>query len=281
MKYFLIVAFFSFFYFGCSEKAETPVKGKLTVYADEGLYTLVSALADSFKSVYKAADIKVISVQAREGIVKIINGETEIFVSSREFNDEEKKAARANKLEYKTAKFCYDGIYAITGYRSERDTLSFQSIRLLLSGSDSKYKAVIPGANSGVYEFLKYKINNGADPSGAEILKSESEILKSVEKDAAKIGFISANTLQDSTNFTIMKMGVPGSNGNVTEYLEPHPGYYVQDLYPMTRLCVIYLSESGIGLASGFTSYLTGNFGQKFVLDNKLGPAAVPVKVVR
>jgi len=63
-------------------------------------------------------------------------------------------------------------------------------------------------------------------------------------------------------------------------YLEPHPGYFVQGLYPLSRLVLVYVNEINLGLASGFATFLTGNEGQKIVLENKLGPATVPVRII-
>ncbi|NUN07690.1 MAG: substrate-binding domain-containing protein [Ignavibacteriaceae bacterium] len=273
----LLLSLFS----GCDESRETPVKGSLTVYVDEGLENVVKALADSFLATYKNAEISVQVVKAREGAVKIVNGEAEMFISTREFNDEEINAARANKLEYKKAKFCYDGVYVIGRFDAGTDTISYSSLKNFLGGRSKTYRTVIPSVNSGVYEFLKTGLLGGTDPAGAEVKATESEVLTAVKSGKNVIGFVSANVMQDSSEYTIYKIGVQDSLRNTIQYLEPHPGYYVQDLYPLTRLCVIYLTEINIGLASGFTSYLTGNLGQKFVLDNKLGPATVPVKVVR
>lgn len=281
MKRVYAFLFLLFLFAGCSDNRETPVKGKLVVYVDEGLKYVVKALADSFKSTYKNAEIKVEILKAREGIVKIINGEAEIFISTREFNDEELNAARANKLDYKKAKFCYDGIYVVGRYDSQTDTIGFSNLKMLLQGKLKGYNAVLPSKNSGVYEYLKDNLLNGSDPQGVEIRYSESEVLKLVEEGRNNIGFVSANSVQDSSKYTIYKIGEPDTSGLPVRYLEPHPGYYVQGIYPLTRLCVICLTESNIGLASGFTAFLTGNFGQKFVLDNKLGPATVPVEVVR
>lgn len=282
MRYFrLIIPVFCFVLaFGCEEKKETSTKGELTVYVDESVYPLIKNQADTFSELYKEAKLKVISVSARAGIVKIVNNESEIFISSRGFNEEEKLASQKNKLEIKTLKFCYDGIAVITSFETYLDRIKFDEVKNLLSGKYEQAIAVIPEGNSSIFEYLKTEIMKSASFSNVEFTSNEYEVVDKIKHSRNKIGFVGYNVLNDSTGVKILNVGLREQSGIKDVYLEPHPGYFVQGLYPLSRLILIYVNEINLGVASGFATFLTGNEGQKLVLNNKLGPATVPVKII-
>ncbi|NWF87908.1 MAG: substrate-binding domain-containing protein [Ignavibacteriaceae bacterium] len=282
MKFFLsfLVLSFTLIICGCEEKLETSTKGSLTIYADESVYPLVKVQMEAFSKLYQEAKLSLIPVTAREGIVKIVNNEAEIFISSREFNDEEKSASQKNKLELKTLKFCYDGIAVITSYETFLDKIKFDEIKYLLQGRYKNATAVIPERNSGIFEYLQSSVMQSEKLSNVEIALHEADVIDLVKKNKNKIGFVGFNLLNDSSGVKILNVGLREQSGVKDVFLEPHPGYFVQKLYPLSRMILIYVNEINIGLASGFATYLTGNEGQKLVLENNLGPAAVPVRII-
>ena len=68
--------------------------------------------------------------------------------------------------------------------------------------------------------------------------------------------------------------------GTDDNYYKPYVAYLLSESYPLVRTTAIFLNDIGVGLASGFATYLTSHDGQKVVADNNLGPATVPVKMV-
>jgi phosphate transport system substrate-binding protein len=265
---------------GCEEKKETSIKGSLIVYVDETIFPLVKNQVDTFSVLYKEAKIKITPVSAREGIAKIVNNEAEIFISSREFNLEEKSVSKKNKLEIKTLKFCFDGIALITAFETYLDKIKYDEVKNLLKGEYANATAVMTGRNSGIYDYLQKEIMGSEKFSDVEIVLNEHDVVDLVRQNKNKIGFVGYNILNDSSNVKILNVGLREQTGTKDVYLEPHPGYFVQRLYPLSRLMIIFVNEVNLGLASGFASFLTGNEGQKIVLNNKLGPATVPVKLI-
>lgn len=276
----IIVIFAVILIYGCEEKKETSTKGSLTIYVDETVFPLVNIQANAFSQLYKDAKLNVVTVSAREGIAKIVNKESEIFISSREFNEEEKTVSKKNKLELKTLKFCYDGIAVITSYETFLDKMKFDEVKKLLSGKYEQAAAIMPGRNSGIFEYLQNEVMQSDNFADVEIAPSEVDVVNTVKRNKNKIGFVGYNILNGSSGVKILNLGLREQSGINDAYLEPHPGYFVQKLYPLSRLILIYMNEINLGLASGFASFLTGNEGQKLVLENKLGPATVPVRII-
>ena len=281
MKFFRLIILFVliFFLWGCEEKKETSTKGSLIVYVDESIFRMVKIQVDTFSVLYKEAKIELIPASARGGITKIVNNEAEIFISSREFNPEEKIVSKKNDLEVKTLKFCYDGIAVITSFETYLDKINFNEVKNLLEGKYESAIAVIPERNSGIYAYLQNEIMKSERFSNVEIALNEQNVVDIVKQNKNKIGFVGYNILNDSSGVKILNVGLREQSGIKDVYLEPHPGYFVQNLYPLSRLIRIYIHEPNLGLASGFASFLTGNEGQRIVLSSKLGPATVPVRI--
>lgn len=267
------------FFYGCQERTEGPTKGAITVYADESLFGVVSATADTFASLYPDTKITVEKTSARKGITMVLNGESKIFVSGRGLNAEETEFKTKNGVELKTIKYCFDGVAVVASPDIAIRSLSFDSLRLLIANK-LPFKVVVPGINSGVYEYLRDSVMEGKELTGPLMQGSEDNVLRSVIGGNNTIAFLSWHNVPDDLRARALMIGRKNLSGIHREYFQPHPGYFVQYLYPLTRMCVIYLNEIRLGPASGFATFLAGNIGQKIVLERQLAPAAVPVKLV-
>jgi len=157
-KIVLIIIFILLIIFGCDEKPnKLPTKGYLKCYVDESLFNVISESAKLFTKLYPESKIDLVVVTAREGIVKILNNEAELFISSRALNDEEENYIEKNNHGVKVFKYCYDGIVVITNKNSNPNKISLTDIE---EGLTKKYnnKFILPEPNSGVYEFIKSQV---------------------------------------------------------------------------------------------------------------------------
>jgi len=266
---------------GCQEEpSETPTKGYLKCYVDESLYNVVKDEADLFMNLYPKTKIDLIPVKAREGIAAVLNNESEMFVSSRQLNREEQEFAQKTKSEIKLFKFCYDGIAVISNKKLVEDKINLMDLKNLLTGKSKKYNVIIPEKNSGVYEYITSHILLENQLAGAVIVNSESDVIKKISVTNNSLGLVGLNTLKGITGIKVLKIGT--NENNITSvYYEPLAGYLINGSYPLARTTYIFLNEIGIGVASGFTTFLTSSEGQKVVMKNDLGPATVPVKLIQ
>lgn len=279
-KYFVIALFILLF--GCKdEPRETPTKGYLKCYVDESLYNVVKDEADLFMNLYPQTKIDLIPVKAREGIVTVLNNESEMFVSSRELNNEEKNYAQKIKSEIKLFKFCYDGIAVISNKKFVEEKINLLDLKNLLTGKSRKYKIIIPERNSGIFEYISSHLLSENQLANVDIVNSESDVIKKVSIINNSLGLVGLNTLKGIKGIKILKVGTSENNILGSTYYEPLAGYLVNGSYPLVRTTYIFLNEIGIGVASGFTTFLTSSEGQKVVMKNDLGPATVPVKLIQ
>lgn len=281
-KYLLILFFigFSFAFYACqSERTESPIKGNLIVYSDVSLYPITKKLADEFQRLYKEAKLEVVPVLTTEGIAKIINDECSIFISSRDFNKEEKEIVTKNNLNIRTYDFLYDGVAVIGNKKSKTDSLTQEELTEYLLQKKYTGKIVMPYKNTGTYDFIKDDILMGKEPVTPQFVSDERDVIKIVRANPNKIGLIGCNLLDDSSDVKVFKVGKISALTMEMTFYSIHPGYLYKKTYPLARKCVVFLRENYIGLAGGFTTFITFTDGQKIVLENNLAPAAVPVKI--
>jgi len=259
----------------------SPTKGTLKCYVDESLFKLVNDERDAFIKIYPDSKIELVKVTAREGITAILNGKTELFISSRELNEEEKKYCEQIKSEVRGFKFCYDAVVPIVSTKDSKEKTTLDELKKILSGQTLGYSVIIPEQNSGVYEYLKLKLLEKKDPIGVSVVKNEREVIKKIENSKKCLGFVGLNSIKtDSNKVKILDVAFRVIEGTEDNYYKPYVAYLLSESYPLVRTTAIFLNDIGVGLASGFATFLTDHDGQKVVADNNLGPATVPVKMV-
>ena len=80
-------------------------------------------------------------------------------------------------------------------------------------------------------------------------------------------------------NIRVMAVS-PYRNATVTNSFKPYQAYIALKNYPMTRPVVLILSEPRMGLASGFTTFISSDRGQRIILKSGIIPATQPVRLV-
>jgi len=279
-KIFLIpFVFFLLIAWGCSEKEETPIKGVLRCYVDESLYNLIKAERDTFVVLYPQSKIELVSVTAREGIAAVLNGETKLFISSRNLNDEEKTFVDKTKSDVHAFKFCFDAVVPIVRESESTYKIKETDIKDILSGNAKTFKIFVPERNSGVYEYLKEKVRDNKELVNVSIVKNEADVIEKIKSTKRSLGFVGLNSLANIKGVKILEVGKSVKGRDEALYYYPYVAYLVSENYPLLRLTSIFVNDYG-GVASGFATFLTSNKGQEIVAKNNLGPATVPVKMV-
>ena len=263
----------------CQERKISPIKGSLKCYVDESLLNLVTVERDSFVERYPGSKIELVSAKAREGIAAVLNKEADIFISSRNLNDEERIFFDKSESTMRGFKFCYDAVVPIVNEKDLKDQITLDEIKDLLSGKTRNYALFVPEHNSGVYEYLKEKFKELKELKNISIVKSEEEAIQKIKQKNRSISFVGINTLQNVKGIKTLDVGVVRSKDDIL-YFKPYVAYLIGQTYPLTRTTTIFINEIGIGLASGFSTFLTSYEGQKIVSNYNLGPATVPVKMV-
>lgn len=275
-----VLLFSMLIFIACQERQSSPIKGVLKCYVDESLYNVVKAERDTFAVLYPQSKIELVTAKAREGIAAVLNGETELFISSRNLNDEERSFLEKRQSRMRGFKFCFDAVVPIVREDDSKEKILIQEIKDLLAGQTKGTKVFVPEHNSGVYEYLKENLLEKKEPQNVIIVKNEEEVVSKVKATKKSLGFVGLNSLSGVKGTKILEVGSKVRSDGEVLYYYPYVAYLVSESYPLLRTTTIFINENGIGLASGFSTFLTSYEGQKVVAKNNLGPATVPVKMV-
>jgi len=269
---------FTIFY-GCQQNDITPTSGNLVAGVDEGIYPVIVKEKAAFDSLYKKSKIELKKLNPFEGIAGVLNGNYKVFISTMGLNSKQQNFIDSSKIDFRIFKFCYDAVAVIVPKNSSLQNIRIDELQNLLLGKTNNYKVVIPQTNTGTYQFILESILKGQAPKNADIVLTDSAVLAKVKNSSDLIGLLSFNTVQDSSKIKFLKVGEFDQNKVDDTYYEPHPGLVLKDYYPFKHTVYVFLSEKGITVASGFTTFLTSYEGQKIALSQNLAPAAVPVKI--
>ncbi len=274
----LLLFIFTIF-FGCQQNNITPTSGNLTAGVDEGIYHVVYKEKIAFDSLYKNSKIQLKKLNPYEGIAGVLNGNYKVFISTMGLNSKQQDFIDSNKIDFRIFKFCYDAVAVIAPKNSSLQNIRIDELQNLLLGKANNFRVVMPQTNTGTYQYVLENILKGQVPKNADIVPTDSAVFEKIKSGSDLIGLLSFNTVQDSSKIKFLKVGEFDQSKLDDSYYEPHPGLVLKDYYPFKQTVYVFLSEKGITVASGFTTFLTSYEGQKIALSQNLAPAAVPVKI--
>lgn len=126
----------------------------------------------------------------------------------------------------------------------------------------------------------------------------ETETINRLLHDSTRIAIVSRPPTKEETDYMNSKKLFPKTviiatdaiaisdgykplSGSSTENsYKPFQAYIALGNYPMRRRIYLILSEPRNGLASGFTSFVTSDWGQRIILKSGILPATQPVRLV-
>ena len=273
---------------GCQNQGNkmSPTIGNAVVEVDPAIYPVLIKEKKLFDSLYTKAKIELKETAPLQGAVNLINNKSKMYISPRYFDSKELDFMHSQKMDVQIFKFCYEAIAVVSSPKNNINKIRVDEIKDALLGNSRQYSFVIPQNTTSTYEYIKNEMLNGKDPEYAEIVPNDSSVLKTIESDNAKLGILSFNIVQDSSEIKFIQVGEiqnksdsTNSTGLSVEYFTPHPGFVLKKYYPLTQTVYIFLHEIDFSPASGFTTFLTSYEGQRIALNQNLAPAAVPVKI--
>ncbi len=297
----LVLSFFS-----CrSEKkdkfTDTLTAGVIPVAIDETFAPILQEEIAVFESVYPKAGIVPVFTTEGNAINLLLKDSLRMAITTRELNEKENSYLKSKKFEPRSYKLAVDGI-ALICHKSNSDTLiTVDQIRQILLGKITKWSEIYPKSRLGKIDFVfdnansstvRYAIDSicgGAKFSpDLSAQNTNKEVLEYVAKTPNSIGVIGVSWLRnkvDTTNLSFNDIVNVMSVSNETVASEensykPYQAYMFYGYYPLIRNIFIILNDPRSSLPTGFTSFLTGDKGQRIILKSGLLPATQPVRVV-
>ena len=273
----------------CNKKKETEtiLEGNTTLLVDETLTPIIEDQVQIFESVYNAK-LKIVPKSESEVIQAFVNGTSGIAILSRKLTEKENKIFENKKLFPKVTPFAKDAIALITN-KSNKDTLiALNNIIDFLKGNKTNTikGLVFDNPNSSTVRYFCELAGIKKLPENDIFsFKTNNEVIQYIAQNNGMIGVVGINYIfepSSSMRDVITKINVLDvKNINDNNYYGPTQNNIAEGKYPLARDLYIINCQGFAGLGMGFTSFVSGDKGQRIVLKSGLVPVQVPPRTIR
>ncbi len=280
---------------------DTLTEGVIPVTIDETLKPILEQEITVFESVYPKAGIVPIFTSELNAVDLLLKDSVRLAVTTRPLSEKEFAYLKSKKFQPRSFKIATDGIALIVN-KNNRDTLiTVDQFRKILTGNVTRWSDIFPGSGLGKITLVfdnpnsstvRYAIDSicGGAPLSGELSaqNNNQEVIKYVSENPDAIGVVGVNWIsnaQDSTNLSfqssIQVMSVSNAKVATDENsYKPFQAYLFYGYYPLIRNIYVILNDPRSSLPTGFTSFLSGEKGQRIILKSGLLPATQTIRIV-
>jgi phosphate transport system substrate-binding protein len=282
--------------------ADTPTSGKIKIGVDETFRPVADAEILVFEGIYRYAAIKPCYYPENECFDKLLADSVRMIISSRPLNEMEKKVMWYRKIVSRETKIATDAIALIVNPANSDSVLSLNTLEKIMTGQITSWENVGPGSNLGaisvvfdhknssIVRYAVDSLSNGMPLTGnLYALDSNLDVVGYVSRTKNALGLIGVSWISDQDDSTQMsflrKVRVVSLSREdpaiIDNSFKPYQAYIYDGSYPLVRDVYAINAEPRNGLATGFTSFLAGDKGQRIILKTGILPATAPVRLVK
>jgi phosphate transport system substrate-binding protein len=296
-----IIIFLAIGFWGCQSdsKKESPTAGRMELLVSETVSPVATQMAERFEDLYPDARIDVISTSASDAIACLLNDSVEAVIVSRPLNKDEEAFIQKRELRIGKQEIAIGGFVIIVNSKNPIEGLRVSQIDSIFKGSTNRWRDLgwknssslfrffLPGPQTDIFDFIDNQFLHGAKLSpNFAFVPSIDSIINSVSINPLGIGIVGLNyydTMYNKIRFLELseKTKLTDSLGVSGKYFSPAQAYVYRKHYPLRTSVYIYSNTKSVGLASGFVSFAMSIQGQKIVMNNKLVPATMPVRIIQ
>ena len=280
---------FVFLFAMCNQKSkkesgeETILKGSLDIGVDETVKPIVEDQVAVFEGTYYDAKISIKPKSEAELINDLLNQKSKVVVVTRNLTKEELGRFEKSKINPRVTPFATDAIAFIANKNNNDTLIALKTVIDFMNGKeDARIKGLVfDNPNSSTVRYMKELAKvKGVPEKGIFSFKTNDEVIKFVSENDGMIGVVGVNWLsQPSTNMidvvkNINVLSVKGLNDN--QYYSPTQNDLAEKKYPLARDLFIINCQGYTGLGMGFSSFISGEIGQRIVLKSGLLPVRTP-----
>lgn len=240
---------------------------------------LTQSEAESFMSKNKAAKITVTGGGSGVGISALMDGTTDIAMSSRKMKFDEKVKLQEAKKNTKEVVVAYDALAVVVHPSNKVSNLTREQLEGIFTGkiknwkevggADMKIVAYSRETSSGTYEFFKESVlKNKNYMNGILSMPATGAIIQSVSQTKGAIGYVGLAYLNDD----VKPIHISYDGGK--SFTEPSFANAKNKSYPVVRPLFYYYDVKNEGKAKPFIDFVLSPEGQTIV--KKVG--YIPVK---
>ncbi len=292
---------------GCKARspAETPTRGRATVWCDETVWPVIRAQKSAFEERYREASVVLRPVPAGRAVQAFVNEDLRCMIVGQPLDSETVTRLMERGEESYSQALAVEGLAVIVHIVNPVEDVYVDQLADILSGATTRWSSLVDSgrlpvpadcinvmvepAGSSVRTLLQDRVLRGRTIRGdATVLTGDSLVPSSllvaeaVAQMPGGIGWIGTSFLSDlpdSGLFARIKI-LRVAASDLERPVLPIPGYLYRGDYPLRRMVYAVGREREAGPTTGFTAYLAGNEGQKRFLKLGLVPAVSPLRLV-
>jgi hypothetical protein len=270
--------------YSCSEDTqqrnyESPVSGKDTIYVEDVLYPYFMEAKPKYDSVFENAEITLIPVNARRGMSLLFSDSASCVILARDYLRDEDSIVKAMSLPFQKIEIAKDGLVFFISKNLPLDTVNLSQLEEVFLGSSFnsiQNKVIlgeslcIPSMQSSEYAGLLKYFSKGSNSFSVSFNQFENrDSLKAHIRKSQSIGIgLMSDILKDST-LKAIRIGYNDSSGKRIPPQIVHPGFIVQNMYPLVLPIFAYTKNEKKDLAWGFATFIEKDPSIQKVLLNK------------
>ena len=277
-----------------SGRTDTYSSGVISFASDESFSPIVEEERQVFEHTYKKAKVNPIYTNESDGMQMLLNKETCLLITERDFKPEERQSLVDRGNNPRTVRLAYDGLALIVHTSNTDSCITVKDIARILTGEATKWSDIYPASKRGdielVFDNKKSSAVHYAEDSilGGKPITSphvtaaqtSAEVVNYVAKTPNAIGIIGSNWLndkRDTTNLTYNKeirvMSVSKlDTATPANSWKPYQYYIYNNNYPLIRTIYALVNDPRLGLPWGFAHFIESPIGQKIILKSGLLP---------
>jgi phosphate transport system substrate-binding protein len=245
---------------------------KLTVKGSDTVLPLSQKEAEQYMKKNKTAAITVIGGGSGVGIAALMDGTTDIAMSSRKLKMDEKIKLQDAGKTYKEVIVAYDALSIIVHPSNKISQLTREQVEGIYTGKIKNWKEVggddlniivySRESSSGTYEFFKEKVmNNKNYAASALMMPATGAIVQSVSQTKGAIGFIGLAYMEP----TVKDIKISYDKGKT--FVEPTYENAKNKTYPVVRPLYYYYTTKTEAKVKPFIEFILSDEGQRIVKE--------------
>jgi len=260
------------------EQAESPAASQsITVKGSDTVLPLTQQEAEKFMNSHKETSITVVGGGSGVGITALIEGTTDIAMSSRPLKMDEKATLEEKGISYKEINIAGDALAVIVHPNNSIEQLTKEQVADIFTGKVKNWKEVggkdLPviaysrETSSGTYEFFKEHVMDKKNYASSVLnMPATGAIVQSVSQTEGAIGYIG---LAYETK-EVKHLAISYDKG--ANYVAPSIENAQNGTYPVSRPLFYYYDVKNEASVDPFIKFILSDEGQQIVKETGYVP---------
>lgn len=262
-----------------TEAAATAATTTISVKGSDTVLPLTQKEAEEFMKANAGAAITVVGGGSGTGITALLDGSTDICMSSRDLKMDEKLKFTEKSMDIQETTIGFDALSVIVHPENKVGQLTREQIEKIFTGeiknwkevggADAQIVAYSRESSSGTYEFFKEHVMAKKNYASTVLnMPATGAIVQSVSQTKGAIGYVGLAYMTPA----VKAVSVSYDGGKT--FVAPSVQGAKDKTYPIARPLYYFYDKKVEGKVKAFVDYVLSDIGQKNVAD----AGYVPIK---